>query len=232
MTTLRQDLSPPAALTAAPRNAPRNAPRDAPSEELARPSWSAMMRVDTSSRPQSREDGSTGPILPATQEAALERWSARATIIAPVPVHPAVTPARAAAIPVAKPAPAPAQTAPGAPLRITPAVAGQGPKSVPSADPKSATAQNGPETDRLIARARSLLTQGNIGAARAVLERAAETGSARALFALAQTYDPAVLASWSTYGTQGDVAKARALYARASAGGSREAQARVEALGQ
>jgi TPR repeat protein len=61
-----------------------------------------------------------------------------------------------------------------------------------------------------------------------VLERAAETGSTRAIFTLAQTYDPAVLASWSTYGTRGDIAKARALYERANAGGIREAEPRIE----
>ena len=58
-------------------------------------------------------------------------------------------------------------------------------------------------------------SQGNIGAARIVLERAAETGSAPALFALAETYDPAVLSAWGTFGTQGDVAKAQELYAKA-----------------
>ena len=37
-----------------------------------------------------------------------------------------------------------------------------------------------------MARASALLAQGNIGAARIVLERAAETGSAEASFALAE----------------------------------------------
>ena len=67
-----------------------------------------------------------------------------------------------------------------------------------------------------MSRASLLLGQGNIGTARIVLERAAETGSAPALFALAETYDPAILAAWGTFGTQGDVAKARELYAKAS----------------
>ena len=87
-----------------------------------------------------------------------------------------------------------------------------------------------PEPARLMARASLLLGQGNIGAARIVLERAAEMGSAPALFALAETYDPAILSAWGTVGTQGDVAKARELYGRASAGGVHEAKDRLSAL--
>jgi hypothetical protein len=103
-----------------------------------------------------------------------------------------------------------------------------------TATEKSATAQllagDNPEAARLVARARLLLSQGNIGAARTVLERAAESGSIPALFGLAETYDPAVLSAWRTVGTQGDVAKAREFYARALAGGIHEAKDRLNAL--
>jgi septal ring factor EnvC (AmiA/AmiB activator) len=87
-----------------------------------------------------------------------------------------------------------------------------------------------PDAPRLMARASLLLSQGDIGAARSVLDRAAETGSAPALFALAETYDPFVLSAWRTLGTQGDAAKARELYARALAGGVQEAKDRLNAL--
>jgi TPR repeat protein len=75
-----------------------------------------------------------------------------------------------------------------------------------------------------------LLGQGNIGAARIVLERAAEDDNARASFMLAETYDPVVLSAWGTYGTRGDAAKARELYAKAHSGGIREAKDRLDAL--
>jgi len=88
----------------------------------------------------------------------------------------------------------------------------------------------GAQAAKLIARARILLKQGNIGAARIVLERALEIGSAQASFELAQTYDPLTLPYLGTYGTQGDLMKARTLYARAEAGGIKEAKARFEAL--
>ncbi len=43
--------------------------------------------------------------------------------------------------------------------------------------------------------------QGDIGSARIVLERVAETGDAQASLALAETCDPLVLRKWSAYGT-------------------------------
>ena len=99
-----------------------------------------------------------------------------------------------------------------------------------AARPTAPEALGDPELARLISRASLLLSQGNIGTARIVLERAAETGSAPALFALAETYDPTSLAAWGTFGTQGDVAKARELYAKAFASGVQEAADRLNAL--
>lgn len=83
----------------------------------------------------------------------------------------------------------------------------------------------GVQAAKLIARASILPEQGNIGAARIVLERAVGMGGAQASFALAETYDPPILPDLGTYGTQGDLAKARTLYARVEAGGSKEAKA-------
>ena len=55
--------------------------------------------------------------------------------------------------------------------------------------------QGSPQAVRLIARANLLLEQGNIGAARNMLDRAAEMGSTEALFWLAETYDPLLLSA-------------------------------------
>ena len=97
------------------------------------------------------------------------------------------------------------------------------------ADPRKSANQAESEA-RLIPRARALLDQGNVGAARIVLELAAEKDNAQASFMLAETYDPAVLSAWGTYGTRGEAAKARELYAKAHRGGIREAKERLEAL--
>jgi hypothetical protein len=101
-----------------------------------------------------------------------------------------------------------------------------------AARPAAAPLQADAETVRLLARAGLLMEQGNIAAARNMLDRAAETGSPEAVFALAETYDPAVLAARQTFGTQSDAARARELYARALAGGVAEAKARLDALRQ
>jgi TPR repeat protein len=75
-----------------------------------------------------------------------------------------------------------------------------------------------------------LLEQGKIIAARSVLERAAESGSALALFLLAETYDRAILSAWGIFGRRGSVTKARELYVKAVAGGVHEAKYRLSAL--
>lgn len=89
-----------------------------------------------------------------------------------------------------------------------------------------------PEAARLIARASTLLARGDIGAARIVLESAVDAGSAKASFALAETYDPNILTRWGTYGTRGDASKAREFYEKATIGGIREAKDRINALRQ
>ena len=106
----------------------------------------------------------------------------------------------------------------------------QAPEAVATEQSAAAEAQGSTEAAMLLARASALLGQGNIGAARIVLERAVETGSAQASFMLAETYDPLVLSKWKTYGTRGDVTKARELYAKALAGGIQEAKDRSVAL--
>jgi hypothetical protein len=94
----------------------------------------------------------------------------------------------------------------------------------------AATVAPDPGLLRLMSRARLLLSQGDIGAARIVLTHAAETGSAQALFALAETFDPLVPSTWGTLGTQGDVARAQELYTRALTGGVQDAKGRLAAL--
>jgi hypothetical protein len=94
----------------------------------------------------------------------------------------------------------------------------------------SATVAPDPELLRLMSRSRMLISQGDIGAARIVLAHAAERGSAQALFALAETFDPLVLSTWRTFGTQSDVAGAQELYGKALTGGVQEAKERSEAL--
>jgi len=142
------------------------------------------------------------------------------------------TPAPATDKPATAPLPASDKSmTPAGDRPATMAARSTAPEAQPTA-PETPKAPGDPEPARLMARASLLLDQGNIGVARIVLERAAETGSAPALFALAETYDPVVLSAWGTVGTQGDVGKARELYAKAFAGGIREARDRLNASRQ
>ena len=101
-----------------------------------------------------------------------------------------------------------------------------------SQQPATSGAKVDAEAAHLIARAKSLLSQGNIVGARIVLERAVEMGSAKASFAIAETYDPRILSHWNVYGTRGDILKAREYYTRAVAGGIEEAKDRLTSLYQ
>jgi hypothetical protein len=83
---------------------------------------------------------------------------------------------------------------------------------------------------RLVDRAEALLKEHDISGARLLLERAAQAGSSRAIFLLAQTYDPNRLAQWHIRGVAGDAEKARDFYARAQAAGFVEAGQRSPAI--
>ena len=79
----------------------------------------------------------------------------------------------------------------------------------------------------LMTRARSMLTRGDIAAARLLLERAASAQDATAAFLLAQTYDPAVLGVRDTRSITPDPVMARDWYRKAASFGSAAAQQRL-----
>jgi TPR repeat protein len=82
----------------------------------------------------------------------------------------------------------------------------------------------------LIRRGEAFLANRDIAAARLVLQRAAEAGSARAALALAGTFDPNVLGPLEVRGVVADVALALIWYEKAKDFGSAEAPRRLERL--
>jgi hypothetical protein len=82
----------------------------------------------------------------------------------------------------------------------------------------------------LIGRSQRLLSEGDVEAARILLQRAAEAHDARAALALGATYDPIMLAILHTHGVTADVSAALDWYAKASKFGSQEAQERFRLL--
>jgi len=88
------------------------------------------------------------------------------------------------------------------------------------------------EAGRMLARAAALVREGQIGSARALLELAARSRDPATYLALADTYNPKMLARWHAIGIPGDPARALSLYQQAADAGMTEANARLRELGR
>jgi hypothetical protein len=163
----------------------------------------------------------------------------------------AATPAAAAAVQPPPPSASPVPVSPSAPTRedivlaYRTALQGQTERSpersqVASAPPASnaalaSNAASAParlldkeEVAALLERAQRLMAVSDIASARLLLERAADARDASAAFALASTYDPAVLGRTSSVAP--DVAMARHWYEKARSYGFPDAQRRLDRL--
>ena len=217
--------------------------------------WVPAASPATAQRQPDREDITAAPpVAPAPAQ----RQSDREKITAAPPVAPAPAqrqPDReeiTAAPPVA---PAPAQRQPGeeeitATLPISPAPRQPDREDITAAPP---VAQRQPDREDITAappvvpapaqrqldreeitvllnRGKHLIANGDLAAARLVLQRAADANDAEAALALAATYDPIVLRELKVYGLAADAAMARAWYQRARELGSAAALQRLEML--
>jgi len=154
----------------------------------------------------------------------------KAAFQVPAPVKPQQQPVQAPQPAQAQPAPPPVVVQPVAvqqPPQPAPAVQSLAPQRV-----QSQRILSPDELDRLIGRGEAFLEQGDVAAARLVLQRAAEGRSARAALALGSTYDPNVLRKMGAVGVQPDPDQARSWYERAAEFGSGEATQRLTALAQ
>jgi hypothetical protein len=103
-----------------------------------------------------------------------------------------------------------------------------GPAVTPSVVARAQARQHdAAEIAQMIKRGTELMANGDVAAARLMYQRAAEAGEAIAAFALAETYDPLVLAKG---GVPPDVVVARAWYEKARDLGSTAAPERLERL--
>ena len=88
------------------------------------------------------------------------------------------------------------------------------------------------EVANLLKRGQIALQNGDLSAARLLLNRAAEAGDAQAAMALGATYDPRVLRELRALGASADVEKARSWYQKAAEMGASEANQRLQQLAQ
>ena len=103
--------------------------------------------------------------------------------------------------------------------------------AVPPISPMPAQRQlDREEITVLLKRGKDLIANGDLAAARIVLQRAAEANDAEAALALGATYDPFVLRELKVYGFTADAAAARAWYEKARVFGSAAASRRLEML--
>jgi hypothetical protein len=87
-----------------------------------------------------------------------------------------------------------------------------------------------PEAAKNCAQGLVALASGDIAAARRWLVRAADLGDARALLALGDAYNPAMLARLGVLGAPGDLSRAKEYYSRALSSGLVAARGRLASL--
>jgi hypothetical protein len=136
----------------------------------------------------------------------------------------AATPVKVAALPAAEPQRSEAAEA------ARPAAAAELPRATPAPKAPEVSRMSAAKVAEALSRARARIERGDIAGARLLLERAAAANDARALLALAETYDPDMLSRWGAFGIKADPAKARQLYEKAADTGSAEARQRMLAL--
>ncbi|WP_448952406.1 hypothetical protein [Labrys neptuniae] len=151
-----------------------------------------------------------------------DKLQALGTLIAPPASAPPET--KVAAAPPTAVKPAPTVNAPAAPAPTAAAA--------PAPAPQGATRSvntiviSVDEIDQAIQNSRELLANGDAVGARQVLETYRAGSDARALFALAETYDPAIVKD----GSQADAAQAKAFYEAAAKAGSKDSAERLARL--
>jgi len=143
-------------------------------------------------------------------------------------------PARPLANAPAQPAVAAGPSIPQTPVPLQPEISPEALEATAAAEKSTATAARGEisaeELRSLMGLASKLIAHADIAAARLVFERAASSGDSRAIFALAETYDPNMLSAWRVRGIKGDRNRANALYGEALVKGEIEARSRIFAL--
>jgi hypothetical protein len=100
----------------------------------------------------------------------------------------------------------------------------------PIAPPPAQRKPDQEEIAVLLKRGKDLIANGDLAAARLVLQRAADANDAEAALALGATHDPLVLRALKVYGFKADPVMARVWYEKASELGSAAAPRRLEML--
>jgi hypothetical protein len=157
--------------------------------------------------------------LPRPAIAAPQMEEAVTANVLAAPAVVAAAPLPAASVDAIAATPVPAQTI--APPPAQPA---------PRPDNRPALRLDSGELEMLVKRGNEFIANGDLAAARLLLRRAAEAGSAEAALAVGATFDPVVMQRLGAIGTTPDIAQARQWYQRAAELGSNAALQRLAGL--
>jgi TPR repeat protein len=114
----------------------------------------------------------------------------------------------------------------------SPKIANAQPATAPVAKSPRATRVDDDVIASFISRAQVFLKSGDFAAARLLLRRAADAGSANAALMLGETFDPVVMSELGAIGIEPDVTQAREWYQKAVDLGSDVAAQRLGKLAQ
>jgi hypothetical protein len=226
-----------------------NAPREAsatpgPSSATLGPSLPKAAAAETAVVPQQEKASpanfasrfGVSDMLPGAPTSRTVASTTKTADTAPVPAPaPAESQVSNAVYVVASADPSALRPVRSQPQADPPPVAQQPPKSKQYASLQEVQTERSPSPDsidRMIARGEAFIAEGDVVAARLILERAAEARDPRAALALGSTYDPNVLKRMGVVGIRPEPDKAQAWYERAMEFGSGEASQRLTALAQ
>lgn len=172
------------------------------------------------------------PAIAVAKAKPVQVHMAAAAALAPAPVEAPAAPQAAFAVEDKTPAPPNAM-----PLWLQQfgiSIAVKMPEPVPPAASPSAGAGKATlepdEIATLIRRGKAFMTDGDVVAARLLLQRAAEAGNAEAALALGASFDPLIIKQAHAIGVQTDAAQARHWYQQAAALGSDAASKQLATL--
>jgi hypothetical protein len=173
-----------------------------------------------------------------TPVATIASGPAKSAEARPFGLRPSLSQTAEALAPIAKSQPVRVATASAA-IASTPIVKEAAPAASPTIAPAPAPRSNERRVLRLedeeiailLKRGQDFLANGDLAAARLLLRRAAEAGSAEAALALGTTFDPVMLQRLGAIGAAADPAQARQWYQRAAELGSSAASRQLAGLG-
>jgi tetratricopeptide (TPR) repeat protein len=182
----------------------------------------------------------TAQIMPVqTSVPAITSSPTKSADVQPLGLRPSLPQTAETLAQVGKPPPVSVKTASAEAVTSIPAVKESAAAALPTVAPAPAQLSNERRPLRLdeeeiavlIKRGQDFLATGDLAAARLLLRRAAEAGSAEAALALGTTFDPVALQRLGAIGAVADLAKARQWYQRAVELGSSAASQQLAGLG-